>query len=193
MSISARSIASPNYALEDHWRAGIARMIRDFEPDIVLMQQGPSSLPGNQLNLAQWSGVLAEVIREVGAEPGLLMVWPGLARASYFPAVLDSYRNAALGIDGRFVPAGEALRRAHDDLGQAPFGLDGFHPSVLGSVIAALSILHSLNPDVLTDLPGEIESSSSGTPSMQLNSRKDAVFAVVQAVAEEYGFQATAP
>jgi hypothetical protein len=43
---------------------------------LVFSQQGPSSLPQNQLHLREWSARFAEEIRAVGGRPALYMVWP---------------------------------------------------------------------------------------------------------------------
>jgi len=188
MSISTQSIAFGNFSLEDHWGAGLEAKITDADPDLVVMQQGPSSLPQNQVHLRTWAGVLSRAIRATDAEPAMLMIWPSLAREFAFPDVMNSYRNAAAAVDGRFFPAGEAFRRSFADHGLGPYGRDNFHPSQFGSIITALTIVRSLKPDLLADLPGEIESTDPAVPSMALNERKDLVFGIVEAVVQEHGF-----
>lgn len=133
--------ALPNYSLEDHWASGIAGVIQKQRADVVVMQQGPSSVPSHQAHLAHWAGQLATVIREAGGEPALLMVWPDIGRAFAFDDVHIAYRNAAEAVDGFFLPAGEAWRAAWArDPGIATYGSDGFHPSVIGSMAAALTV-----------------------------------------------------
>lgn len=140
-SVAIGVAASPNYSLEDHWASGIGGVIQKQRADIVVMQQGPSSVPANQAHLAHWAGQLAPVIRAAGGEPALLMVWPEASRPLAFDAVRDAYRNAALAVDGLFVPAGEAWRAAWArDPEIATYGGDGFHPSVIGSMAAALTV-----------------------------------------------------
>ncbi len=188
MSVSTHSFTAANYSLEDHWANGTGDKIIKAAPTLVIMQQGPSSLPENQIHLQFWATKFSQVIRAAGAEPAMLMVWPGANRAFAFPDVYDSYRNAAIAIDGRFFPAGEAFRRAYVDHGLKPYGPDNFHPSTLGSIITALTILRTLNPDVLTGLPGEISSDDSRVPAMDLQHRKEIVFNLVDAVVQEHGF-----
>ncbi len=140
-SLAVGVAALPNYSLEDHWASGIAVVIQRQRADIVVLQQGPSSLPANQAHLAHWAGQLAPVIRAAGGEPALLMVWPDIGRLSAFDDVHSAYRNAATAVDGLFLPAGEAWRAAWArDPGIATYGGDGFHPSAIGSMAAALTV-----------------------------------------------------
>ena len=180
--VAVAMVAHPNYALEDHWHRGIAAAIRELSPDVVVMQQGPSSLPGNQAHLAAWTDTLSRVVREVGAEPALLMVWPDLSRAFAFDAVRDGYRNAALGVGGTFIPAGEALRALHEGHpDRSPFGGDGFHPNDTGTVLAAYVTVGTLLGVEVTGLPAEIPAGRRGGRPVAL-SVEDA--AVLQTVAD---------
>ncbi len=188
MSVSTQSIAYGNYSLEDHWAAGLETKISDASPDLVVMQQGPSSLAQNQVHLRTWAGIISRAIRAAEAEPAMFMVWPSLAREFAFPDVLNSYRTAATTINGRFFPAGEAFRQSFADHNLGPYGPDNFHPSRFGSIISALTIVRTLKPDLLENLPGEIISEDPAVPSMELNERKDLVFSIVDAVVEEHGF-----
>ncbi len=142
-SIATASVAFPNFALEDHWNEGsAAKALAGSRWEFVVMQQGPSSLPENQANLATWAGRFDPLIRGAGADPVLYMVWPSAARAGDFPGVLAGYRNAAAAVGGRFAPAGDAWLAAWAlDPATALYGGDGFHPSVSGTYLAALVIL----------------------------------------------------
>ena len=112
------------------------------------MQQGPSSLPENQVFLANWADTLSRAVRAAGGEPALLMVWPSLDRAFAFDDVRDAYRNAAVGVGGAFIPAGEALRALHEQGPDfTPFGADGFHPSDHGTILAAYVVAGTLFGD----------------------------------------------
>ena len=112
---------------------------------IVIMQQGPSSLPESREHLLQWTERFAPLIRAGGARPALYMVWPDITRLGYFGDVHASYSNAALAVNGMFIPAGEAWRvawRVDPDL--PLYDRDQFHPSALGSYTAALSMFCEL-------------------------------------------------
>lgn len=157
-SVSTATIAYPNYALQDHWASGLADRIRTSRPTVVVMQQGPSSLPESRANLVEWTDSVARVAREVGATPALLMVWPELARFYVFDAVRDSYHAAAEHVDGTFIPAGEAfraLRERHPEMD--PYGTDGFHPSELGTVVSAFVVVRTLLGVRVTDLPSVLD------------------------------------
>jgi len=150
-SMSHVSITAPNVNLEDHWYMGTPSVLRDLEPDVVVMQQGPSSLRENQINLAYWAGQFDGVIREFGGMPALYMVWPAVQYQQSFGDVWYSYRMAADRTGGLFIPAGRTWVEAWLIDPDLPlYGADGFHPSALGALAAARTIYA-----VLYDLPAD--------------------------------------
>ena len=146
--IVARAVAPGGVSLEDHWSVTGAREALESAPwDVVVLQQGPSTLPESATNLREWATRWADAIRSRGARPALYEVWPDSAfgvRLS-FPAVIRSYRAAAIASHSLLLPAGEAWRAAWR---RAPrlglYGPDGFHPSRLGTTLAALVIVARL-------------------------------------------------
>jgi hypothetical protein len=151
-------VAYPDYALEDHWNEGTAlRVLRATHWDVVAMQQGPSSLPENQIFLRDWAVKFAPEIRAAGAEPALYMVWPSLARSADFPGVHTSYFNAAQAVNGLFLPAGDAWQRAWARDPSIPlYGPDGFHPSAYGTFLAALVIYEKLSGKSVVGIPAPL-------------------------------------
>lgn len=145
-TLGIRVVAFPNFSLEDHWNRGDALdAIDEGGWDVVVLQQGPSTLPANRDHLVEWSVRLAERIRAVGARPALYSVWPPRSQANGFDLVRDSYAEAADAVDGILMPAGEAWRAAWEVDPDLPFyAPDDFHPSVLGSVVAAYVIWQRL-------------------------------------------------
>lgn len=158
-SFSHATVAVGGWSLEEHWSAGLPDVIRDVAPDVVVLQQGPSSLPQNQAHLAHWTDRLATVIREEGGEPALLMVWPDHTRAEFFPAVRQAYSAAAAGVGGLFIPGGQSWVEAwaiDPDLGF--WSSDGLHPSYLGTLAAAMAtyaVLFDADPATIPDLEGD--------------------------------------
>jgi hypothetical protein len=141
-----KAIAHPDWNLHDHWNdTEAAHEIAADKWDVVVLQQGPSSLPESRLDLLTWSRKFGDLAKIHGACPAMYMVWPALDFATSFDAVRDHYAEAADSIDGLFLPAGEAWRAAwekDDDL--ALYGPDAFHPSKLGTYVAALAIYSGL-------------------------------------------------
>lgn len=155
VTLDVRDVSQSGFALEDHWNLPATMdVLNQGGWDVVVLQQGPSSLPESQANLRQWSTTFAERVRALGGRPALYMVWPESTRLAAFDAVRDSYRAAAEAAGAELYPAGEAWRaawRADPDL---PFyGPDGFHPSTLGSYLAALTIFHGLARRPVVGLP----------------------------------------
>jgi len=144
--------------LEDHWNQGEApRRIAEGGWNVVVMQQGPSSVPANRENMREYARRFAERIEKVGARPALYMVWPDSSRLAFFDQVRESYTLAAADVGGMLFPAGEAWRAAWRRDPKAPlYRRDGLHPSPTGSYAAALSIFGVLYGRPLQGLPASL-------------------------------------
>jgi hypothetical protein len=140
--LECRTVAFPDFSLEDHWNQGDAsRAIGEGGWSVVVLQQGPSSLPESRLLLIDFTRRFAAEAGRIGARTALYMVWPSRARLGDFDGVSASYAAAAHDVGGMLLPVGEAWRAVwrHDatvDL----YGPDGFHPTVLATQLAALVI-----------------------------------------------------
>ena len=157
-TIRVASVTLSGAALGDHLLDGTAaRTIRSQRWELVVLQQGPSSLPLNRDSLIYWSRQLAPLIQATGARPALLMVWPESARPAAFDAVRDSYLAAAEAVGGVFIPAGEAWRTAWAVDPSLPlYGPDGFHPSALGTYLSALVLYERVTGRDARGLPTRI-------------------------------------
>lgn len=158
-TIAYRTIAPGGVSLEDHWTStGALEALDDGQWDDVVLQQGPSTLPESATNLEEWTVRWANAIRDHQATPALYEVWPDSAfgvRTS-FPAVVYSYRRAARAARATLLPAGEAWQAAWRRNARLQlYGSDGFHPSRLGTTLAALVIYARLThtPPARVPLP----------------------------------------
>ena len=144
--IEYESIAPGGVSLEDHWNAGrVPAELVTGDWDAVVMQQGPSALPESQLNLREWAERLSELAREHGTRPALLTVWPEGYRVNALGDVIVSYANAAKAAGAELYPAGAAWQAAWRQTPDLPlYGRDGFHPSPLGTYLAALVVTAGL-------------------------------------------------
>jgi hypothetical protein len=144
--IATSAVARPDFSLEDHWMNGAARRrIRDGGWSVVVLQQGPSALPESRVALRQFTRRFAEEARTIGAQPALYMVWPAKVRLGDFERVSGSYRLAAEDVGGLLLPAGDAWREAWARDPALPlYAADDFHPSALGSYLAALVIVKAI-------------------------------------------------
>jgi hypothetical protein len=144
--VEVRTLAPGGWSLEDHWRLGEApRVLASQQWDAIVLQQGPSALPESQVNLRTWATRIAAEARERGTRPALFTVWPESYRFAVFTDVLASYRNAARAARAELFPAGDAWRAAWRRDPKLPlYGPDGFHPSRLGSYLAAVVIYAGL-------------------------------------------------
>ena len=144
--VEYRMLAPGGWSIEDHWTIGDAPTVLASRPwDAVVLQQGPSALPESQVNLRTWAMRAADDARKHGVRPALYQVWPERSRFAVFPDVVASYRNAAIASRSELLPAGAAWRAAwRRDPKLQLYGSDGFHPSRLGTYLAALVIYAGL-------------------------------------------------
>jgi hypothetical protein len=170
----------PNFGLEDHWQTGAREAIASRAWDIVVLQQGPSATEGRP-SLLEFSARFNDDVRKGGGRVALYMVWPAAVRDFDFDGVSESYRLAAEQVDGLLFPAGEAWRAAwRIDSTLTLYGDDGFHPSILGTYVAALVMFEQL-----TGLPVERASASFQTPAGLLVSIPDETAEILKAAATE--------
>ena len=143
--VTCESVAKPDYGLEEHWNERDARQAIARGWDIVVLQQGPSSLPESRRLLINYTRRFDAEIKKAGARTALFMVWPSLARRGDFPGVSQSYAAAANDVSGLLLPAGDAWRAAWAVDPKLPlYGPDGFHPSEAGTYLSALVIYEQL-------------------------------------------------
>src|SRR5215216_2854392 len=154
----------PDFALVDHWSRGVAqKLIADGHFDVVVLQQGPSSVAVNRDTLRLAAKLFAPLIRDAGGIPALFAVWPMANRQVDFDRATESYRLAAQDVSGMLFPGGEtwraAWRRNPDFTFYSP---DGLHPSALGSYAVAVSIVGMLYDRSVVGLPASFRIGNSG-------------------------------
>lgn len=190
--IHSGAVTFPGVSLEDHWQRGDALAAIDSRQwDIVVLQQGPSSLDASRAHLLQWAGLFAARIREAGAQPAFYQVWPDETRIAVFDRVLDSYRLAAESVNGELLPVGSAWLAAWQRDSMLPlYGPDRFHPSPMAAYLAAITIYGELLDAPVSGLPAKISIGGSATPVVSLD---PADAATLQAAADEVTGAAVAP
>lgn len=133
------------YAIEDHWRDGRQALLASGDFDVLILQQGPSTLPESQTHLRQWTITWADEARHYGTRPALYMVWPVRTQTNGFALVSDSYRHAALAADAVVFPVGETWQAAlHADPSVQLYSSDNLHALPAGSFLAAMVIARGL-------------------------------------------------
>lgn len=139
-------IARADFSLEDHWVQKTAADALGRKWDVVVLQQGPSSLPDSRDELIASTKRFADAIRSIGAKPAIYMVWPRAGRKEDFLAVIESHRAAAEAADAILIPAGEAWMRALAQQPRLRLYSDSLHPTVAGADLAVLTHYFALFP-----------------------------------------------
>jgi len=142
IKVQTKTMAHPDWGLQDHWEQGDAvDEIASGKWDVVVMQQGPSALAESRVDLLTWTTKFGTVAANNQTCIAMYMVWPESSRKFDFDSVYAHYREAADTVDGQFLPAGEAWLHAWDATPSlALYGSDGFHPSKVGTYLAALVV-----------------------------------------------------
>lgn len=161
-SLAVMMVAFPDFNLDDHRARGTAeRAIALGGWEVVVLQQGPSSLPENRAQLRASVGVLSGEIRAVSATPALYSVWPQSSRRADFDAAIESYRLAAQDVSGLLFPVAAAWLAAWErDPALALYSPDGLHPSTAGSYLAALVMYGVLYDRSPVGLPARVRLAS---------------------------------
>ena len=171
-TIVVQSVTRPNFAIIDHVNgmSDAVAVIRGGSWDYVVLQQGPTSQQIGRDTLILASRMLEPDVRAAGGRIAQLMVWPAADNRAAFDGVLLSCREAARAVRGLCLPAGEAWRSAWAIDATLPFyGPDGFHPSPVGTYLAALVVYEGLTGHDARSLPevavvaGQTLSLSAGT------------------------------
>jgi hypothetical protein len=146
-TIRVRSVALPNLALIDHVNgsSNAVDVIRSQRWSVVVLQQGPSTLALNRDTLILATQKFDPYIKASGARSAQFMTWPASDRPDDFARVLESSQLAARAVSGSLLPAGQAWVAAWAaDPQLALYGADGYHPSALGTYLAALVIYEGI-------------------------------------------------
>jgi hypothetical protein len=161
-SLAVMTVAFPDFNLDDHRVQGAAeRAIALGGWEVVVLQQGPSSLPENRAQLRASVGLMNGQIRAVSATPALYSVWPQSSRRGDFDAAIESYTLAAQDVDGLLFPVAAAWLAAWErDATLALYSPDGLHPSAPGSYLAALVMYGVLYDRSPVGLPARVRLAS---------------------------------
>lgn len=160
--VEIHSVTAPGLSLSDHLATGgAAAAIQGYRPALVVLQQGPSSLDESRAELIASTVRFDSLIRAAGGRAGLYGVWPSRERLAVFDRVNESYRLAAARVGGVYLPAGVAWETAwRRDAKLALYAEDDFHPSVLGTYVAALVIYQRITGRSPVGLPGRLRTAS---------------------------------
>lgn len=146
ISLQVRALATSNYALIDFLVDGTAqREIAKGGWKYVVMQQGPTTLPICRDTLVIAVKNIDALAKSVGAQSVVMMSWPTTERAFDFSKVHESAQMAAETVGGKLAPVGDAWQLANrSNPSLAFYGPDGYHPSPLGTYLAALVIFEQV-------------------------------------------------
>jgi len=169
-TIECVAVALPDFSLEDHWNHGdAARAIARGGWSVVVLQQGPSALPESRVLLNEYVRKFDQRIRAAGSKTAMFMVWPSSQRQFDFGGVSQSYAGAAKLVGGILIPVGDAWRAAwRRDAKLQFYGPDGFHPTPLGSYLAALVIYRQITGRSVAGLAPTLTSPAGAFPAIVL-------------------------
>lgn len=143
------SLTRPNYSIADHWAEGkLQHLIRNGDFEFVVVQQGPSSQSDGREMLLTYGQYLSELCSKHGAKLAFFMVWPARSNFHTFDGVIRNYTEAARATGAILCPVGEVWKAHFEKTGDfSYYSQDGFHPSELGTNVAAEIIVNCLFPN----------------------------------------------
>ena len=156
--IETRTVAVGGFSLEDHWTQGDARRVLAAGGwTTVVLQQGPSTQPASEALLREFVRRFAGEAARIGARTAILMAWPPRAGPGTFDDSGRSYRRAAEDVGALLLPVGDAFRIALESEPHLKvLSSDGFHPSALGTYLAAIVIHRALSHRAAAFVPAEL-------------------------------------
>lgn len=159
VTVETQMVAFPNYSLDDHAQQGDAvGAIRSGTWTYIVMQQGPSALESSRQALIASARWFQPYVQASGARAVMYMVWPADENHADFPRVADSYRLAAEDVGGLFAPSGAAWITAWAIDSTLPlYSEDRFHPSAMGTYLAALVLVERLTGADARNLPATMK------------------------------------
>lgn len=159
-TIIVESVTRPNFAVIDHVNgmSDAVAVVRRGGWDYVVLQQGPTSQPLYRDTLVLATRLLEPDVRAGGGRIAQLMAWPAAPNRSVFDEVLESCLAGARAVEGGVCfPAGEAWRAAWAVDPTLPlYGPDDFHPSPLGTYLAALVVYEGITGHDARRLPQQV-------------------------------------
>jgi len=146
LKLKTKMIAFPNYAIEDHWRDGeVQKYLKTSKYDFLILQQGPSSQKEGRDMLLEIGALFKKLCTQSDTRLAYLMVWPSKGYYHTFDGVIQNYRDAAKMNDALLFPVGRIWKEHFDETNDySYYGIDGFHPSLRGSQVAAEVITKSI-------------------------------------------------
>ena len=148
ITIGTKMIALPNFAIVDHWAVGeVQQYIESKTFDFVIIQQGPSSQQEGRDILIEYGKRYSDLCNSNNAKLCYFMVWPSLTYYHTFAGVIQNHQDAASINEAILCPVGEVWKAHFDTTNTFDYyGPDGFHPSIIGSQVAADVIVDTLFP-----------------------------------------------
>lgn len=144
-----------DYALEDHWADGLVQKdLRDGAYDVMILQQGPSTLESSGENLTQWVRTFAVAAAVAGTRVGVYAI--SAPMGANFEAGVEHYRIAAEVSGTALYPSSQAWLMAWGLNEAMPlYGGDKFHPSRHGATLNAMviaAIIFAIDPATMPNL-----------------------------------------
>lgn len=143
--IEATMRAEPDYSLADHLRDSRFDALLKASWDWVVLQQGPSSLPGSKRELVESARLISARLRGRPSRIALMSAWPAQRNAAMSSQAEASYREAAAAVDACVLPVASAWRIALAQPDPPPlYQADRLHPTPVGTLLAAMAVARGL-------------------------------------------------
>ncbi len=148
ITIKTKNLCFPNYAIIDHINNGKLQKILEKKPfDYLIIQQGPSSQTEGKGMLIEDGAKMKVLCDKYKIKLGYYMVWPSVRYYHTFDKVIENHTLAAKQNNALLFSVGSVWKDYNTYKNKETlYNFDNFHPSKVGSFLAALTIFHQLHP-----------------------------------------------
>jgi hypothetical protein len=160
--VEAKFLGGGGATLKVHWEVELALAeIRSGDWDYVVLQEqsmlGASDLtdPESPNQFYDYARRFDAEIRESGAETVFYMTWGGKGQKEQQPFLTRAYLTIAEELGSQVAPVGMAWDGIRDNPDIELF-IDGSHPSVIGSYMAAMTLAATIFDIAPESTPGEL-------------------------------------
>lgn len=133
------SITHANWSFEEHAGSSASiSAIQSNDYDVIVLQQGPSTLAESRVHMLEWAGRLRDLAPR-GTRVGLFVSWP--PEGGDIDAGIANHTTVANQLSLALYPVAQAFREAKRLDSTIPlYSLDGFHQTATGSALAGMVI-----------------------------------------------------
>ena len=147
-------------SLKDHWygekKSQAVELIKNKSWDYVIMHDHSLATINKLEDFRTYGTNFCEIVKELGAEPILLMTWAYSSDINMINTISKQYKLLGKKLNVRVCPVGEIFNLSRTIKPEINLFSDDKHPSPDGSYLVALSLYKFIAGNSIKNVPGRI-------------------------------------